>query len=139
MFQSQSFARSALAAAVVLTAASCWSAQSPAVSSVSLEVFTQPSVNHQYEMTVGERVRARVSTETDEGCMFDPPCEFAAVAMVTSSAPGVIALDVGKVTTPGEVWLTGKSVGSSIITAGAGSQEMSLQVYVVAAPSTAER
>lgn len=139
MFVLASFAR-ALVAAAFLGVVGCSSDSGPSrpVSQLSLDVFTQGGGTHDYEMAVGERVRASVTAMATEGCLFDSPCELSIQVEVESSAPDVIALDQRRVMTPGDVWLTSKSVGTSMISAHVDGRTASKLVYVVDAPSAAQ-
>ncbi len=124
MFVPTSFAR-AFGAAACLLATGCSSGSGPSrpVSQLSL----------------GERVRASVTAMATEGCLFDSPCELSIAVEVQSSRPDVIGLDQGKVVTPGDVWLTGKSVGTSMISAHVDGRTASRLMYVVEVPSAARR
>jgi hypothetical protein len=137
MFVPTSFAR-AFGAAACLLATGCSSGSGPSrpVSQLSLNVFTQ---NGGSAMAVGERVRASVTAMATEGCLFDSPCELSIAVELQSSRPDVIGLDQGKVVTPGDVWLTGKSVGTSMISAHVDGRTASRLMYVVEVPSAARR
>lgn len=138
MFVSRSFARSLLGAASLLALGCSAGGPSRPVSDLSLDVFTQGGGTHDYEMAVGERVRARVTTMATEGCLFDSPCEVSVRVELQSSEPNVIALDQGRLMTPGEFWLTGKHVGTSMISAHVDGRTAARLVYVVGASSTAD-
>ena len=119
--------------AVILTGCGSGGEPSSGVTRLSLDVRSSEWEADRSLMVVGENASVQIGTETDEGCLIEPPCSVSADVELRSSDPDVLSLHP-RVRAPANVPVVAHAPGTVTVTATADGLTESRRVDVVTAP-----